>query len=115
LGTLSWTPTTGRAGLTPSCLEAGMTARRLRPGDRLQIQGRPRRALKSLFREAGMPPWWRQRLPILVDAADQPLAVTGIGVDARVAAPDNAVALVPVWTPAERPDGPDWRYFRNAE
>ncbi|TQF00355.1 MAG: tRNA lysidine(34) synthetase TilS [Spiribacter salinus] len=113
LGALSWRPVAGQAGLVPTWLDAGVTARVMRPGDRLQIPGRPRRALKSLFREAGIPPWWRLHLPILVDAVDQPLAVPGIGVDARAAASGNAVALAPVWAPAERPDAPDWHYFQR--
>jgi len=38
-----------------------------RGGERLQLAGEPhRRRLKALLQDAGMPPWWRARLPLLV-------------------------------------------------
>jgi tRNA(Ile)-lysidine synthase len=39
-------------------------------GERLRrVPGAPRRALKDLLREAGLPPWVRERLPLLWDGA----------------------------------------------
>ena len=44
--------------------------------------GRPRRALKSLLREAGIPPWQRARLPLLY-VGEELAWVAGVGADAR--------------------------------
>jgi tRNA(Ile)-lysidine synthase len=67
------------------------------PGARLQPDvRRPRRTLKNLFQEAGVPPWERDRMPLLYCGRD--LAwVPGIGVDARFRAPRGAPGAVPDW------------------
>ena len=50
-------------------------------GERLQLaHDRPRRALKSILRDAGVPSWQRESLP-LVFCGDDLAAVPGIGVD----------------------------------
>jgi tRNA(Ile)-lysidine synthase len=50
-------------------------------GERMQLaRDRPRRALKSILRDAGMPAWQRESLP-LVFCGDDLAAVPGIGVD----------------------------------
>ena len=55
-----------------------------RGGERLQPDARrPRRTLKNLFQEAGVPPWERDRLPLLVSGQDV-VWVPGLGVDVRV-------------------------------
>ena len=52
-------------------------------GERLQPDPkRPRRTLKNLFQEAGVPPWERERLPLLF-CGDELVWVPGLGVDAR--------------------------------
>jgi tRNA(Ile)-lysidine synthase len=66
-------------------------------GERLQPDPRrPRRTLKNLFQEAGVPPWERDRLPLLV-CGDDLVWVPGIGVDARYQAPKNAPGVLPEW------------------
>ena len=66
-------------------------------GERLQPDAkRPRRTLKNLFQEAGVPPWERDRLPLIV-CGDDLVWVPGLGVDARYRAAENAVGLVPEW------------------
>jgi len=66
-------------------------------GERLQPDPRrPRRTLKNLFQEAGVPPWERERLPMLFNGDDL-VWVPGLGVDARFRAPAGAYGLVPVW------------------
>jgi tRNA(Ile)-lysidine synthase len=66
-------------------------------GERLQPDARrPRRTLKNLFQEAGVPPWERDRLPLLV-SGDDVVWVAGLGVDARYQAPKNAPGVLPEW------------------
>jgi len=85
----------------------GIDARRLREreltvalrrgGERLQPDARrPRRTLKNLFQEAGLPPWERERLPMLY-CEGQLVWVPGIGVDAAWRAPAGAPGIVPAW------------------
>jgi len=66
-------------------------------GERLQPDAkRPRRTLKNLFQEAGVPPWERERLPLIV-CGDDLVWVPGLGVDARYRAPKNAPGVLPEW------------------
>jgi tRNA(Ile)-lysidine synthase len=67
-------------------------------GERLQPDARrPRRTLKNLFQEAGVPPWQRERLPMLFRGADL-VWVPGLGVDARYQAPRGVAGVVPSWS-----------------
>jgi tRNA(Ile)-lysidine synthase len=69
-------------------------------GERLQPDAsRPHRTLKNLFQEAGVPPWERERLPLLFCGADLVWA-PGLGVDAAYLAPKNAAGFLPEWRPA---------------
>jgi len=80
-------------------IAAGTSLRvRLREGgERLQPDARrPRRTLKNLFQEAGVPPWERDRLPLLVCGEDL-VWVPGLGVDARYQAAENAAGVLPEW------------------
>jgi len=66
-------------------------------GERLQPDAkRPRRTLKNLFQEAGIPPWERERLP-LIYSGDELVWVPGIGVDCAYAAGDKRTGWVPEW------------------
>jgi tRNA(Ile)-lysidine synthase len=68
-------------------------------GERLQPDPRrPRRTLKNLFQEAGVPPWQRERLPLLF-RGDELVWVPGLGIDARFQAARGAQGLVPEWRP----------------
>ena len=63
-------------------------------GERMQTaKDRPRRALKSILQEAGVPPWQRASLP-LVTSGNDVVAVPGIGVDASWHAPKGARGIV---------------------
>ena len=66
---------------------------RLRPDPR-----RPRRSLKNLFQEAGVPPWRRERLPMLF-CGEKLVWVAGLGVDADWQADGRAPGIVPQWLP----------------
>jgi tRNA(Ile)-lysidine synthase len=70
-------------------------------GERLQPDPRrPRRTLKNLFQEAGVPPWQRERLPLLF-SGDDLVWVPGVGIDARFQAARGTQGLVPEWRARE--------------
>jgi tRNA(Ile)-lysidine synthase len=76
--------------------------RRRAGGERLQPDPRrPRRSLKNLFQEAGVPPWRRERLPMLF-CGDALVWVPGLGVDAAWQAAGRAPGIVPEWRDARR-------------
>jgi len=70
---------------------APMTLRLRQGGEKLKPDcGRPRKTLKHLLQEAAIPPWQRERLPLLY-SGDTLVAVPGIGVDcAYQAAPGES-------------------------
>jgi len=66
-------------------------------GIRLSTGG-PRRTVRNLLQEAALPPWRRERLPLLY--LDKSLvAVPGVGVDARYRAEAGRLGWLPVWLP----------------
>jgi len=70
-------------------------------GERLQPHPRrPRRTLKNLFQEAGVPSWARERTPLLFCGKDLVWA-PGLGVDARY----QGRGLLPEWHPASDASG----------
>lgn len=70
-------------GLVPAVVAQGVEVRLRRGGERLQVRtGGPRRALKSLFQEAGVPFWQRRHLP-LVYCGGELAWVAAVGADAR--------------------------------
>jgi tRNA(Ile)-lysidine synthase len=71
------------AGLAAGWLRlAGLELRKRAGGERLRVHtGGPRRTLKNLFQERGVPPWVRTSLPVLW-AGDKVVWVPRIGVDA---------------------------------
>jgi len=89
------------SGIDESKLRAGEVTVRLRSGgERLQPDARrPRRTLKNLFQEAGIPPWERERMPLLFSGAEL-VWVPALGVDARYGARRGARAIEPRWEKA---------------
>ncbi|HVP08670.1 MAG TPA: tRNA lysidine(34) synthetase TilS [Burkholderiales bacterium] len=87
------------SGIDPRLVErGGFEVRRRSGGERLQPDpARPRRTLKNLFQEAGIPPWQRERLPLLYCGADL-VWVPGIGVDAKYASRGRAAGILPEWS-----------------
>jgi tRNA(Ile)-lysidine synthase len=66
-------------------------------GERLQPDAaRPRRTLKNLFQESGVPPWERERLPLLY-CGDDLVWAPGLGVDARYQARGATSGWLPEW------------------
>lgn len=88
---------------------AGLDARRLahgevwlaprRDGLRLQMDARrPQRSFKNLCQERGIPPWWRDELPVLY-VADVPVWIGAIGSDVRWRCAPGAPGWQPLWQP----------------
>ncbi len=96
-GELRFTRARG-AGIDPALLDgASVTVRVRSGGERLQPDSRrPRRTLKNMLQEAGVPPWERARLPLLFCGADL-VWVPGLGVDASYRARRGARGIVPAW------------------
>lgn len=68
-------------------------------GTRLRLaQGRPRQCFKNLAQRAGIPPWLRERLPVLrLDG--EPVWIAGLGLAAEYAARPGEPGLCPEWWP----------------
>lgn len=84
-------------GLDPRLVRGGeWRFERRRGGERLQPDPRrPRRTLKNLFQEAGVPPWERDAMPLLFCGEDLVWA-PGLGIDCRYVAHQQR-GLVPEW------------------
>jgi tRNA(Ile)-lysidine synthase len=95
-GELRLRATRGR-GINPELLGKSCVIRLRSGGERLQPDARrPRRALKNLFQEAGVPPWERDRMPLLF-CGDDLVWVPGLGIDARYQAGAGASGVLPEW------------------
>jgi tRNA(Ile)-lysidine synthase len=99
-GVLILSPATG-AGISLARLRGQpVTIRLRRGGERLQPDGRrPRRSLKNLLQELRLPPWQRERLPLLCCGEDL-VWVPGVGVDAGYQAGRGEPGLHPEWAAA---------------
>jgi tRNA(Ile)-lysidine synthase len=86
------------AGIDPKWLAAGALHVKLRSGgERLQPDARrPRRTLKNLFQESGVPPWQRARMP-LIYRGDDLVWAPGLGIDSRYQSAQNRAGWVPEW------------------
>ncbi|MBR0566641.1 tRNA lysidine(34) synthetase TilS [Azoarcus sp. L1K30] len=68
-------------------------------GLRLRLaMNRPPRSFKNLCQEAAIPPWMRDRLPVL-EIDGRVAWIGGIGVDAAFACPPQAEGVLPEWVP----------------
>jgi len=85
-------------GIASSTIKGKKLQVRLRSGgERLRPDARrPSRTLKNLFREAGVPPWERERLPLLFCGEDLVWA-PGLGVDAKFLSAGGESAILPDW------------------
>jgi len=97
-GVLTLQPARG-AGISLARLSGRpVTIRRRLGGERLQPDcRRPRRSLKNLLQEARIPPWERERLPLIFCGRELAWAA-GIGVDCAYQAARDVHALHPAWT-----------------
>ena len=85
-------------GIDDRFVTKGKLAVKLRSGgERLQLDAkRPRRTLKNLFQEAGVPPWERERLPLIYCGGDL-VWVPGVGTDCRYRSAGKTIGWVPEW------------------
>ena len=81
-------------------IDGNVDLRSRQGGERLQPDARrPRRSLRNLLQETAVPPWERQRLPML--RVNGRLAwVGGIGCDTAFACPPGEEGLLPLWESA---------------
>jgi len=96
-GTLNFTQVSGQ-GLDRAKLDQAPVTIRLRQGGehfRPDCQ-RPRRSLKNLLQECIIPPWQRDRLPLLY-CGETLVWVAGIGVDCVWQTPAGAAGTQPEW------------------
>jgi tRNA(Ile)-lysidine synthase len=86
------------AGIDAKWVEEGAMCVKLRSGgERLQPDARrPRRTLKNLFQEAGVPSWERERLPLLY-RGEALVWAPGLGIDARYQSAEKRAGFVPEW------------------
>jgi tRNA(Ile)-lysidine synthase len=98
-GTLLFRPSDGD-GLALGLAAAGsIIVRPLRGGEVLRLAAnRPRRPVKRLFQEAGIPSWERAGWP-LVWCGEALAAIPGIGVAVEFAAPASSSGYAPHWRP----------------
>jgi len=96
-GVLSMTKGRG-AGISLAKLQAKPVSVHVRGGgERLQPDcRRPRRSLKNLLQEAGVPPWRRDGLPLLF-CGNKLVWVPGIGIDCEFQAQAGDTSVVPEW------------------
>ena len=96
-GCVRFMPALG-GGVRRSALTAGGVELRGRQGgERLQLHPRrPRRSLRKLLQEAAVPPWERQRMPLLW-CKGHLMWVGGLGVDAAFACAPGEDGVMPVW------------------
>jgi len=97
LGSLRFEPATG-AGLSLARLRATEVLVRARTGgERMRLAPeRPSRTLKNLLREAAIPAWQRDRLPLLF-AGEVLVWAPGVGEDRRYAAGAGEAGVMPSW------------------
>jgi tRNA(Ile)-lysidine synthase len=111
-GQLRWPlPVLGGTLIFRRCRDTGISLARLKTHTvtvRLRSGGevfrpdpnRPRRSLKNLLQEAGVPPWQRDRLPLLY-CGKSLVFVPGIGIDTELLAANGEPGLKPVWVIAD--------------
>lgn len=80
--TLSWQQQNGK-GLKKDLITAGLNVRFRQGGERIQLPKQTHhKTLKHLFQQWAIPPWQRDRIPLLFDG-DQLVAVAGYAVDKK--------------------------------
>lgn len=86
------------AGIDATKFNSGpVTLRARQGGERMRVAAnRPSRTLKNLFQEAGIPPWERDRLPLLYCGEDL-VWVPGLGIAAGYRAARGREGLLPEW------------------
>ncbi|MDE2586222.1 MAG: tRNA lysidine(34) synthetase TilS, partial [Betaproteobacteria bacterium] len=76
------------AGIGARFLSTGAHFQLRQGGEHLRLPGRPKRLLKKMLQEADIPPWQRERVPLLW-IGDTPAWVPGLGIAAQFACPEG--------------------------
>lgn len=96
-GVLDFRPEEGRGISVAKLRSAPVTIRVRQGGERLRIDPRrPHRTLKNLWQEKGMPPWRRERLP-LIYCGEQLVCVPGLGEEVEWRAVPGERGLIVSW------------------
>lgn len=102
-GVMRLQPSRGRGLAQTLCKAGALEVRTRRGGERFRLDSaRPRRPLKALLQEAGVPPWERERMPLLF-CGGRLAWVPGLGVAAEMRAGPGEPGLVPTWRENFRP------------
>ena len=97
LGVLRARATLGEGIAARHFAQQGATVRGRSGGERMRpADHRPRRTLKNLLQETAVPPWERERMPLLF-IGDALAWVPGIGVAAEFRAASDEQGIVPEW------------------
>lgn len=102
------------AGLAAPAVRPGRLEVRLRRGgERFRPdERRPRRTLKALLQESGVPPWERACLPLLY-CGGKLAWIPGVGVDAALRARPGQAGFEPAWAPLDAARQTNGRRDRN--
>ena len=100
-GVLRFKPEEGRGLSLLKLRRNPVTVRVRRGGERLRPDcRRPRRSLKNLFQEKRVPPWQRERLPLLY-CGENLVSVPDVGDDCEFQAGFGEPGLIVTWEPLE--------------
>jgi tRNA(Ile)-lysidine synthase len=98
-GVLRFKPEEGKGLSVAKLRRAAVTVRTRGGGERLRPDGRrPRRTLKNLLQEGNVPPWRRERIP-LVFCGDELVSVPGIGEECAYRAQAGEPGVIVSWEP----------------
>ena len=96
-GTLHFEAVTGHGLSLEKLKQATVTVRLRRGAERIRLYNkRPTRPLKNLLQEHGIPPWQRDRLPLLF-CGETLAAIPGIGVDFTYQAAQEETGVILKW------------------
>jgi tRNA(Ile)-lysidine synthase len=99
-GTLHFESAIGHGLSLKKMQQASVTVRLRRGAERIRIDDRrPTRTLKNLLQEQGVPPWQRDRLPLLF-CGETLVAVPGIGVECTYQATHEETGVILRWSVA---------------
>lgn len=96
-GVIRLQPARGHGLARALCTAGALEVRTRRGGERFRPDSaRPGRPLKALLQEAGVPPWERERMPLLF-CGGRLAWVPGLGIAAEMRAGPGEPGLVPSW------------------
>ncbi|HVK55514.1 MAG TPA: tRNA lysidine(34) synthetase TilS [Burkholderiales bacterium] len=98
-GTMVFQEANGAGIAQTALLQGGVSIRVRQGGERLRLsENRPRQTLKNLLQMAAVPPWRRERLPLLY-IGDHLAYAPGVGVDVRFQSRPNEEGMTVMWMP----------------